>query len=197
MTPGSSTTTRSLPWVTTTGSETPVVLTRRSTMSLMIAMSPEPGGPPSTGKRLVFDAQAALEIEAQLRLDPAPAAVDALRVGHGEPREEVHEQGEGADEQDQDRASFTHRGGMLHGTTLDRPGGTALTSLGQASRVALIRAARAGPIPGTAAICSTGASRTRLIEPNTLSSSRLRFGPTPGRSSKAERTARRARRPRW
>ena len=44
---------------------------------------------------------------------------------------------------------------------------------GQASSVALIRAASAGPIPGTAAICSTGASRTRLIEPKTLSSSRL------------------------
>ena len=67
----------------------------------------------------------------------------------------------------------------------------------QASRVALIRAASDGPIPGTAAICSTGASRTRLIEPKTLSSSRLRFGPTPGRSSKAERTLRLARRSRW
>ena len=52
-------------------------------------------------------------------------------------------------------------------------------------------------MPGTAAICSTGASRTRLIEPNTFSSSRFRFGPTPGRSSNAERTLRLARRSRW
>ena len=35
-------------------------------------------------------------------------------------------------------------------------------------------------MPGTAAICSTGASRTRFAEPNTLSSSRLRFGPDAG-----------------
>ena len=41
-------------------------------------------------------------------------------------------------------------------------------------------------MPGTAAICSTGASRTRFAEPNTLSSSRRRFGPTPGRSSNAD-----------
>ena len=48
-TPGSSTTTRSEPWVTTTGSETPVSFTRRSTMSLMIDMSAGPGDLPSTG----------------------------------------------------------------------------------------------------------------------------------------------------
>ena len=35
-------------------------------------------------------------------------------------------------------------------------------------------------MPGTAAICSTGASRTRLIDPNTFISSRLRFGPDAG-----------------
>jgi len=66
----------------------------------------------------------------------------------------------------------------------------------QASSVALIFAASERPIPGTAAICSTGASRTRLIEPKTFNSSRLRFGPTTGRSSKADRTVRRARRSR-
>ena len=43
-------------------------------------------------------------------------------------------------------------------------------------------------MPGTAAICSTGASRTRFALPKTFSSSRLRLGPTPGRSSNAERT---------
>ena len=47
----------------------------------------------------------------------------------------------------------------------------------QDSRCALIRSASARLMPGTAAICSTGASRTRFADPNTLSSSRLRFGP--------------------
>ena len=67
----------------------------------------------------------------------------------------------------------------------------------QASRASLIRAASDGPIPGTAAICSTGASRTRFAEPNTRSSARRRFGPTPGRSSNAERVWRFERRSRW
>ena len=49
VTPGISTTTRSLPWVVTTGSDTPVVFTRRSTMSLMIARSAGVGSLPSTG----------------------------------------------------------------------------------------------------------------------------------------------------
>ena len=42
--------------------------------------------------------------------------------------------------------------------------------------------ARPGPArcPGTAAICSTGASRTRLVEPKTRRSACLRFGPDPG-----------------
>jgi hypothetical protein len=62
-----------------------------------------------------------------------------------------------------------------------------------ASRVALIRSANERLIPGTAAICSTGASRTRLIYPKTFRSSRLRFGPTPGRSSNADLTVRRSR----
>ena len=35
-------------------------------------------------------------------------------------------------------------------------------------------------MPGTAAISSTGASRTRFAEPNTRSSARRRVGPTPG-----------------
>ena len=79
-----------------------------------------------------------------------------------------------------------------------RPGSPADRAIGdQASSVALIRSASARPMPGTAAICSTGASRTRLIDPKTLSSSRFRFGPTPGRSSNAERTVRLARRSRW
>ena len=241
VTPGSSTTTRSAPWVVTTGSETPVVFTRRSTMSLMTRHVAGRRRLALDRQRLVFDAQAALEVEAQLRLDRPPRPVGALRVGKLEPGEEIDEEGDDPDEQDEDRTGFTHRGGMLHGTVAYRrrgdggtserrrtlrvgrrvrgsgmhvggvpwardPGrvdpatiavadsetvrGTMKNSLsrpatpaagaGQASSVALIRAASDGPIPGTAAICSTGASRTRLIEPNTLSSSRLRFGPTPG-----------------
>ena len=43
-------------------------------------------------------------------------------------------------------------------------------------------------MPGTAAICSTGASRIRLVEPNTRRRACLRLGPTPGRSSKTDRT---------
>src|SRR6266536_348838 len=66
-----------------------------------------------------------------------------------------------------------------------------------ASRVDLIVAARRAPMPGTAAICSTGASRTCLIEPKTRSNARFRLGPTPGSSSNAERTEAFERSERW
>ena len=92
---------------------------------------------------------------------------------------------------------------MLHGTTPDRrgpgqpgPGGSGdrrsglqrrLDPLGQGTDRCRARPRSARP----------GASRTRLIEPKTFSSSRLRFGPTPGRSSNADRTLLLARRSRW
>ena len=49
VTPGSSTTMRSVPWVCTRGSETPVLLTRRSMMSRMVARSAAVALTPSTG----------------------------------------------------------------------------------------------------------------------------------------------------
>ena len=52
-------------------------------------------------------------------------------------------------------------------------------------------------MPGTAAICSTGASRTRFAEPNTLSSSRLRFGPDAGQVVERGLVVRLLRRLRW
>ena len=44
-------------------------------------------------QRLVFDAQATLEVEAQLRHDRPPRPVGALRVGKGESGEEIDEEG--------------------------------------------------------------------------------------------------------
>ena len=45
-------------------------------------------------QRLVLDAQAALEVEAQLRLDRPPRPVGALRVGKLESGEEIDDEGE-------------------------------------------------------------------------------------------------------
>ena len=49
LTPGISTTIRSVPCVCTIGSETPVAFTRRSTMSLIVARSDEVGDFPPAG----------------------------------------------------------------------------------------------------------------------------------------------------
>ncbi len=65
-----------------------------------------------------------------------------------------------------------------------------LATEGQASRVALIRAASAGRCRARRRSARPARSRTRLIEPKTRSSARLRVGPTPGRSSNADRTLR-------
>ena len=90
---------------------------------------------------------------------------------------EVHQEREHADDDDEDRAGASHRGGMIQAAAVPRRRrrssrrrdvGDARTRARQASRWALIRSASARLIPGTAAICSTGASRTRLAEPNTL-----------------------------
>ncbi len=63
---------------------------------------------------LVLDPQSAFQVEPELRADLSPAPVGARGVGHGQSGEEVHEQGEHAEDQDEGGASSTHRGGMLH-----------------------------------------------------------------------------------
>ena len=83
-TPGSSMTTRSLPWTRTTGSDTPVVFTRRSMMSLMTPM-PRASGHAVLGQGLVLDPQAALEVEPELGLDEPPLAVGRRRIGQPQP----------------------------------------------------------------------------------------------------------------
>ena len=96
------------------------MFTRRSTMSLMTDMSPAVGSLPSTALRLVLDAQATRQVEPEFRLDLAPAAVGAPRVGKLETRHEIDDQGKDPDEEDEDRTGFAHRGGMLHGMVADR-----------------------------------------------------------------------------
>ena len=73
--------------------------------------------------RLVLDAQAAGQVEAQLRLDrTAPRRGRAVRSG--EVREEVDDEGEDADQDDEDGAGFSHVRGMVHGTSAGRRGGS-------------------------------------------------------------------------
>ena len=75
------------------------------------------------GDRLVLDAETARQVEAELRLDRPPGAVGTVGVGQLEARPEVDRQGEDADDEDEDRAGSTHRGGMLHGTGCHRAEG--------------------------------------------------------------------------
>ena len=145
--------------------------------------------------RLVGDGVAALEVEPQIRLErlrePAVDVAQHHELGAGD----VDVDGERAKDQDQEGDEIFARGGMIAG----RPGRRATgrqrdgaacdgprSRLPYPSSPALILAASAAPIPGTAATCSTGASRTLLAEPKTRSSAARRLGPTPGRSSKAE-----------
>ena len=81
VTPGSSTTTRSEPWVWTTGSETPVEFTRRSMMSRIVGQVARARELAVLGQGLVLDAEAALEVEAQLRLDHRGAPLASVWNG--------------------------------------------------------------------------------------------------------------------
>ena len=76
------------------------------------------------GQRLVLDPQAALQVEAELRVDGAPLTVRGRGVGQAKVREEVDEEGEDADDEDDDGAGSSHTGGMVHGTTRTRRGST-------------------------------------------------------------------------
>ena len=118
-TPGSSTTIRSVPWVVTTGSDTPLPLTRRSMISRMTPSAAGSGTRSLDGQRLVLDPRAALEVEPELRLDLAIPAVRA-EAGQDEAGEEVDEEGEQADDEDEDRAGASHRGRMIQGTSVRR-----------------------------------------------------------------------------
>ena len=66
------------------------------------------------GEHLVLDPQAALEVEAQLRLERCGPRV-VPTDGRGTAHEAQHE-GEQANDDDQDRGGATHRGGMIQGT---------------------------------------------------------------------------------
>ena len=70
--------------------------------------------------RLVLDAQAAGQVEAQLRLDGTTAGRGGA-VRKREVREEVDDEGEDADEDDEDGATFSHVRGMVHGTSRRTP----------------------------------------------------------------------------
>src|SRR6185295_1190489 len=63
--------------------------------------------------RLVFDPKAALQVEAQLRLDRTAAAV--RRVGEGQSGNEIDDEGEQADDENEDRAGLAHRRRMIQG----------------------------------------------------------------------------------
>src|SRR5205814_3850714 len=100
------------------------------------------------GLHLVLDLEPAPEVEAQLRLDDATRAL-AAEVGQGQARHEVDQDGEHAEDGDEDQPGSAHERGCYRS---EAPG-----SFGRAaSRLDLIWAASFGPIPGTAAICSTG-----------------------------------------
>src|SRR6185312_112734 len=123
------------------------------------------------GERLVLDPQPALEVEAELGLDRPPGAVRRGRIGDPQVGEEDHDQREDADQGDEEGAGSAHRRDATRKAPLTRSeasverrtGRSSGVPLAYASRVALIRSASARLMPGTAAICSTGASRTRLI----------------------------------
>ena len=115
-TPGSSMTIRSLPWVVTSGSETPVAFTR---FSMIWRIDLEVLGPRDLVAdllRLVLDAESALQVQPELRLDRAAAGV--ARIGKGETRNDVDDEGEDADDDDQDRTGFAHQRRMIQ----DGPG---------------------------------------------------------------------------
>ena len=66
------------------------------------------------GQRLVLDAETALEVEPELRLDRAPRAIGRGQVRQFEVWEEVDQKGEHADQDDENGTRSTHTGGMLH-----------------------------------------------------------------------------------
>ena len=63
------------------------------------------------GEGLVFDAEAALEVQAQLRLDGPIRARG--RVGQGEPGDEVDDEGDDPDDEDQQRPGSAHQRRMI------------------------------------------------------------------------------------
>ena len=74
--------------------------------------------------RLVLDAEAALQVQPELRLDRA--AGRCRRIGEGETRNEVDDEGEDADDEDQDRTGFAHQRRMIQ-DRLGIPGSGFLT----------------------------------------------------------------------
>ena len=119
-TPGSSMTTRSLPWTTTTGSDTPVVFTRRSMMSLMTPIASGSACTPSLGSAWYSTRSPPSRSRPSLVSISRHWPSARRRVGQAEAREEVDEEGEDADDDDEDGAGSAHTGGMLHGTSPDR-----------------------------------------------------------------------------
>ena len=112
--PGSSITTRSLPWTTTTGSDTPVVFTRRSMMSLMTPIASGVGFTPSLGSAWYSTRRPPSRSSPSFVSIVRHCAVGRGQVRQVEVREEDDEKGEHADEDDEDGTRSSHTGGMLH-----------------------------------------------------------------------------------
>ena len=85
----------------------------------MTLRSSRVGALPSAGSDLVLDPQAAVQVEAELGLEVCGPRRSSATAGMGNGHE-AHHQGEQADDDDQDRAGATHRGGMIQGTAVPR-----------------------------------------------------------------------------
>jgi hypothetical protein len=102
---------RSLPWVVTSGSETPVAFTRFSMIWRITSRSSGRGILSPTCCAWYSTRRAAAQVEAELRLDrPAPGVA---RIREGEAGNEVDDEGEDADDENQDRSGFAHQRRMI------------------------------------------------------------------------------------
>ncbi len=66
--------------------------------------------------RLVLHAEAALEVQSELRFDRA-LAVGGLAVGHAQAGDEVDDERGNADDENEEGTGFAHRRRMIHGTS--------------------------------------------------------------------------------
>ena len=110
--PGSSTTTRSVPWTTTIGSDTPVELTRRSMMSRIVFMAAASGTLLADRQRPVLHPQTALEVEPELGLEDLCAGLRVAQRGKLQTGPKVDREREDADDHDEQGGEATHRGGL-------------------------------------------------------------------------------------
>ena len=114
VTPGISTTIRSLPCTTTSGSVTPDLSIRLRTIWRMTARSSRDWAPcPRRGAPGTRSAGRPGGRGRASSRGCGPRAVPRRRQGHGH---KAQHEGEQANDDDQDRGGATHRGGMIQGT---------------------------------------------------------------------------------